>query len=65
MYRHQIVRVIQTEHFCEICRDWTQHFIGDCPYNLKKKNQYWRTICEEPMHNTNDYELNAKNHREI
>lgn len=38
--RHQTIRVIQTQHFCEICRDFTQHLIADCPYNLRKQKQY-------------------------
>ena len=36
--RHQTVRVIQTEQFCDICCNWTQHSTNDCPYNLKKQN---------------------------
>ena len=61
--RHQVVLVIQTHHFFEICRDFTQHLMTNCPYNLKKQKQYWCAICEEPTHNAIDYELNAKNHR--
>ena len=63
--RHQAVRVIQTQHFCEIYHKWTQHLTINCPYNLRKQKQYWCAICEEPTHNTLDYELNAKNHRAV
>ena len=38
--RHQIVQVIQTQHFCEIFREITQHLTMDFPYNLRKKKQY-------------------------
>ena len=35
--RHQSVCVIQTQHFCEIYRDFTQHLTADYPYNLRKQ----------------------------
>ena len=63
--RHQTVRVIQSNQFCDICRNWTQYSTSDCPYNLKKQNQYWCAICEETTHNTTDCVLNAKNHRSV
>ena len=34
--RYQTVRVIQSEQFCDIYHNWTQHSTSDCPYNLKK-----------------------------
>ena len=36
--RHQMVKAIQSEQLCDICRNWTQHTTSDCLYNLKKKN---------------------------
>ena len=38
MCQHQMVRVIQSEQFCDICHNWTEHSTGDCPYNLKKQD---------------------------
>ena len=63
--RHQMVRVIQSEQFYDICHNWTQHSTSDCPYNLKKQKQYWCAICEEMTHNTTDCVLNVKNHRSV
>ena len=34
--KHQTVWVIQTQHFCEICREITHHLTIDYPYNLRK-----------------------------
>ena len=63
--QQQAVQVIQTQHFCEICQDFTQHLKFNCPYNLRKQKQYWFAICEEPTHNTVDCKLNVKNHRVV
>ena len=46
-------------------RDFTHNLIVGFPYNLRKLKRYWCAICEEPTHNTIDYELNAKNHRVV
>ena len=63
--RHQVVWVIETQHFYAICQEITQHLTTDCPYNLKNKKQYWCAIYEEETHNTVDWDLNAKNHKVV
>ena len=63
--RHETIHVIQTHHFCENCREITQHLTMDFPYNLRKQKKCWCTICEEATHNTTNCDLNTKNHRVV
>ena len=61
--RHQDVRAMNAQSFCEICQEAGSHSTKSCSFNLRNKQTKWCAICETSEHDTSACSLNMRSKR--